>query len=162
MDGTVLLGLAGIGSTLIVGLVGAVAVLIVARWQRQDAQRHRLADTKRLAYTDYLALLDELEAAMKDLLTDPDARPTLFTGDWSLRYRRASSQVTLVATGEVRAALVPLLLSFAALVDSVRSGSGPVESGAAEEALIKGRAAFTNAARKDLGIFEKADVRAGE
>lgn len=158
MDGTVALGLAGIGATLIVGLAGTAAVLVVARWQREDAKRHRFMDMKRLAYTDFLALIDELETAIHDFRRDPSGQPPL-NRDFALRYRRNSSQVTLIAPGEVRKALVPLLLSFQTL--SKIDLTAP-EFEAAREACIKGRGAFTNAVRRDLGIFEKADERSAE
>jgi len=141
VDGTVLLGLAGIGATLIVGLVGAGSVLIVANRQRQDSERHRFTDTKRFAYTDFLALLDEMTQ-----------RKLILAADFDLRYARATSQVFLVAPDEVRPALVSLLNSLARRLRTVDLPASEYE--AAQEAYTKELAAFTNAARKDLGISE--------
>jgi hypothetical protein len=150
VDGTVLLGLAGIGATLTAGVAGAGAVLVVARWERQDSQRHRFTDTKRLAYVGFLAAMDEWHNASLQHRLNPKARPYVLDASSTLRYQQSVSEVSFVASLEVTDKLEHALTAVKAVGNAARSSES--EWSAARAALRVALGEFTMAARKDLGM----------
>jgi hypothetical protein len=149
MDGTVILGLAGIGATLAAGVVGAGAVLVVARWQRQDADRHRFTDTKRLAYVRLLAALDEMYASIMARRGTAPGSPDV-PEDLAFRFVGAVSEVRLVAPEEIRDAMTSAVTANVALSVAVRRPDAEFRAATKEHDAARKR--FADAARHDLGV----------
>lgn len=150
MDGTVVLGLAGIGATLIVGLAGTGAVMLVATWQRRDAQRHRFTDTKRGAYVDFLSAVHEADDALKAARANDHDGSSPLAVDWSARLSRAGSGAMLLAPRGVLVRLAGVLDTFQVVIVAANLSDPEWES--AREAYQSARGAFFDAVRKDLAV----------
>jgi hypothetical protein len=151
VDGTVVLGLAGIGATLMAGLVGASTVLVVAHWQRQDARRDRFADARRVAYVGFLARLDELETmVLARRNSPPKPGGEGIPHDLANRFLHAVAEVHLVGPVELRDAMVTTVHTAMELSKAASLPDSDYTAARAAEATA--RAAFTFAARRDLGV----------